>query len=96
MVIYSVLAWLVIGALAGGLAGTFVKGGGLGLVGDIIVGLIGAVTVGWLADALHITIGAGWISAIIAATLGACLLLVALRAARHLFDAITMPAFGES
>jgi len=80
---HSLIAWLIIGAIAGWLAGTFVKGGGFGLIGDIVVGIIGAFIGGWLAGALHIHVGSGWISAIITAAVGATLLLVLLRAVRR-------------
>ena len=80
---HSLLAWLVIGAVAGWLAGTFVKGGGFGLIGDIVVGIIGAFIGGWLAGVLHIHVGTGWISAIITAAVGAALLLLILRAVRR-------------
>jgi uncharacterized membrane protein YeaQ/YmgE (transglycosylase-associated protein family) len=80
---HSLIAWLVIGAIAGWLAGTFVKGGGFGLLGDILVGIIGAFIGGWLAGVLHIHIGSGWISAIITAAIGASLLLLLLRAVRR-------------
>jgi len=80
---HSLIAWLVIGAIAGWLAGTFVKGGGFGLIGDIVVGIIGAFIGGWLAGVLHIHIGSGWISAIITSAVGAILLLVVLRAVRR-------------
>ncbi len=79
---HSILAWLVIGAVAGWLAGIFIKGGGFGLIGDIIVGIIGAFIGGWGAGVLHIHIGAGWISEIITAAIGAALLLLILRAVR--------------
>ena len=79
---HSILAWLVIGAVAGWLAGIFIKGGGFGLIGDIIVGIIGAFIGGWGAGMLHIHIGAGWISEIITAAIGAALLLLILRAVR--------------
>jgi uncharacterized membrane protein YeaQ/YmgE (transglycosylase-associated protein family) len=79
---HSILAWLVIGAIAGWLAGILVKGGGFGLIGDIVVGIIGAFIGGWLAGVLHIHIGAGWISSIITAAIGAALLLFILRAVR--------------
>ena len=79
---HSILAWLVIGAIAGWLAGVLVKGGGFGLIGDIVVGIIGAFIGGWLAGVLHIHIGAGWISSIITAAIGAALLLFILRAVR--------------
>ena len=83
MASHSLIAWLVIGAIAGWLAGTFVKGGGLGLIGDIVVGIIGAFIGGWLAGVLHIHVGSGWISSIITAAVGAALLLVLLRAVRR-------------
>jgi uncharacterized membrane protein YeaQ/YmgE (transglycosylase-associated protein family) len=80
---HGIIAWLIIGAVAGWLAGTFVKGGGFGLIGDIIVGIVGAFVGGWLAGALHIGIGGGWISAIITATLGAVVFLLILRLFRR-------------
>ncbi|MDB5425173.1 MAG: Transglycosylase-associated protein [Phenylobacterium sp.] len=80
---HGLIAWLIIGAVAGWLAGTFVKGGGFGLLGDIVVGIIGACIGGWLAGVLHIHVGTGWISAIIVAAVGAVLLLVILRAVRR-------------
>jgi uncharacterized membrane protein YeaQ/YmgE (transglycosylase-associated protein family) len=80
---HSLIAWLVIGAIAGWLAGTFVKGGGFGLIGDIVVGIIGAFIGSWLAGVLHIHVGSGWISTIITAAVGAVLLLVIFRAVRR-------------
>ena len=80
---HSLIAWLVIGAIAGWLAGTFVKGGGFGLLGDIVVGIIGAFIGGWLAGVLGIHVGSGWISSILTAAIGAALLLLLLRAVRR-------------
>jgi uncharacterized membrane protein YeaQ/YmgE (transglycosylase-associated protein family) len=80
---HSLIAWLVIGAVAGLLAGILVKGGGFGLLGDIVVGIIGAFIGGWLAGVLHIHIASGWINGIITATIGAVLLLALLRAVRR-------------
>jgi uncharacterized membrane protein YeaQ/YmgE (transglycosylase-associated protein family) len=80
---HSIIAWIVIGAIAGWLAGTFVRGGGFGLFGDIVVGIVGAFIGGWLAGVLHIHVGTGWISAIITAAVGAILLLIILRAVRR-------------
>ena len=80
---HSLIAWLIIGAIAGWLAGTFVKGGGFGLIGDIVVGIIGAFIGGWLAGVLHIHVGSGWISSILTAAVGAALLLILLRAVRR-------------
>ena len=80
---HSLIAWIVIGAIAGWLAGTLVKGGGFGLLGDIVVGIIGAFIGGWLAGVLHIHVGSGWVSTILTAAVGAVLLLVILRAVRR-------------
>ena len=80
---HSIIAWLIIGAIAGWLAGTFVKGGGFGLIGDIVVGIIGAFVGGWLAGVFHVHIGGGWISTILTAAAGAVVLLIILRAVRR-------------
>jgi uncharacterized membrane protein YeaQ/YmgE (transglycosylase-associated protein family) len=65
----SILAWIIIGAVAGWLAGLIVKGYGFGIVGNIIVGILGAAIAGFLASYLHLytesTIGN-----IVAATVG--------------------------
>jgi uncharacterized membrane protein YeaQ/YmgE (transglycosylase-associated protein family) len=79
MEMHGLIAWLVIGAIAGWLAGSLVKGGGFGLLGDIVVGILGAFVGGWLAGILHISIGGGFISSIITATVGAIVLIVLLR-----------------
>jgi uncharacterized membrane protein YeaQ/YmgE (transglycosylase-associated protein family) len=80
---HGLIAWLIIGLVAGWLAGTFVKGGGFGLIGDIVVGIIGAFIGGWLAGVLHIHIGSGMISSIITAFVGAVLLILVLRMVRR-------------
>jgi len=76
---YGIIAWLVIGAIAGWLAGRVVKGGGFGLIVDIIVGIVGAVIGGFLAGVLGISTGAGLIGSIIVAFVGAVILLLILR-----------------
>ena len=76
---YGIIAWLVIGAIAGWLAGQVVKGGGFGLIVDIIVGIVGAVIGGFLAGVLGISTGGGIIGSIIVAFIGAVILLVILR-----------------
>ncbi len=75
----ALLIWLAIGAVAGWLAGTIMKGGGFGLVGDIVVGIVGAAIAGWLLPRLGIAIGGGIVGAIINAVIGACILLFVLR-----------------
>ena len=76
---HGLIAWLVIGAVAGWLAGVLVKGGGFGLVVDIIVGIVGAFIGGWLAGILGISLGGGWVGSIITAAIGAVILLFIIR-----------------
>ena len=80
---HSLIAWIIIGVVAGWLAGLLVKGGGFGLIGDIVVGVIGAFVGGWLAGVFHIHIGSGMISSIITATVGAVVLIFILRMVRR-------------
>ncbi|MGH9424252.1 MAG: GlsB/YeaQ/YmgE family stress response membrane protein, partial [Thermoanaerobaculia bacterium] len=67
----GLLWFLIIGAIAGWLAGLLMKGGGYGLLGDIIVGVIGAVLGGWLFGKLGIYPGGGLIGSLIVAFVGA-------------------------
>jgi uncharacterized membrane protein YeaQ/YmgE (transglycosylase-associated protein family) len=76
------LIWLVVGAVAGWLAGMIVKGGGFGLIGDIIVGIIGAFVGGWLFGQMGVSAGAGITGSIVTATIGAVVLLALLRMTR--------------
>ena len=70
----SILAWIIIGAIAGWLAGLLVKGYGFGLIGNIIVGILGAGIAGLIAPRLGLyTASTG--GNIVAATLGALILL---------------------
>ena len=80
---HGLIAWLIIGAIAGWLAGILVKGGGFGLIVDIIVGIVGAFVGGWLAEMLHITLGSGFIGSIIVAVIGAVILLFVIRLIRR-------------
>jgi len=75
----TIIIWLVIGAIAGWLAGLIVKGYGFGVIGNIIVGIIGSVIGGWLFGAFAVAPGTGIIGSIIAATIGAVILLLLLR-----------------
>jgi uncharacterized membrane protein YeaQ/YmgE (transglycosylase-associated protein family) len=76
MPVESLLILVLIGAVAGWLAGLIVKGFGFGLVGNIVIGILGALIATWLFPRLGVSLGAGIISAIISATLGAVILLV--------------------
>ncbi len=75
----TIIIWLVIGAIAGWLAGQIMKGGGFGLVGDIVVGIIGSVVAGWLLPRVGLYIGGGFIAEIINAVIGAVILLFVVR-----------------
>jgi uncharacterized membrane protein YeaQ/YmgE (transglycosylase-associated protein family) len=75
----TLVIWLVIGAIAGWLAGQIMKGGGFGLVGDIIVGIIGSVVAGWLLPRVGLYIGGGFIAEIINSVIGAVILLFVVR-----------------
>ncbi|CAH2395760.1 GlsB/YeaQ/YmgE family stress response membrane protein [Mesorhizobium ventifaucium] len=75
----SLLVFIIIGAIAGWLAGLMVKGFGLGLVGNIAVGIVGAFIAGWLFPRLGFAIGGGILASIIHATIGAVILLVLIK-----------------
>ena len=79
MDIQALIIWLVVGAIAGWLAGMVVKGSGYGLIGDIVVGILGGLIAGWLLPQVGIAIGSGIIAAIIDAFIGAVILLIVLR-----------------
>ena len=79
MDVQALIIWLVVGAIAGWLAGMVVKGSGYGLIGDIVVGILGGLIAGWLLPQVGIVIGSGIIAAIIDAFIGAVILLIALR-----------------
>jgi uncharacterized membrane protein YeaQ/YmgE (transglycosylase-associated protein family) len=76
----GIVAWLVVGAIAGWLAGQVMKGGGYGLVGDIVIGIIGAFIGGLLLTVLGIGGSAGLVGSIVVAFIGAVVLIAVLRA----------------
>jgi uncharacterized membrane protein YeaQ/YmgE (transglycosylase-associated protein family) len=78
----SLLVILFVGLVAGWLAGQIVQGTGFGLIGDLIIGILGAFIGSWLLPQLGIHLGTGLISAIVNATIGAVLLLLVVRLAR--------------
>ena len=78
----GLIAWLVVGAIAGWLAGQFMRGGGFGLVGDIVVGIVGAFIGGFLLTVLGIGGSAGLVGSIVVAFIGAVVLIAILRALR--------------
>ena len=74
--------FILIGIAAGWLAGQIMKGGGFGVLGDLIVGVIGALLGGFLFGLLGITAG-GLLGSLITATVGAIVLLALLRVIKH-------------
>jgi uncharacterized membrane protein YeaQ/YmgE (transglycosylase-associated protein family) len=75
----SLIWFLIIGAIAGWLAGLVMKGRGFGLLGDIIVGIVGAFLGGWLFGKLGVSFGGGLAGSLIVAFLGAVVLLFLVR-----------------
>ncbi len=72
----GILVWLIVGGIAGWLAGLIVKGGGQGIVVNIVVGIVGAVIGGWLFGQLGIAVGTGLLNSIVTAVIGAIVLLL--------------------
>jgi uncharacterized membrane protein YeaQ/YmgE (transglycosylase-associated protein family) len=70
------IVWLIVGGIAGWLAGLVVRGYGFGIIGNIIVGIVGAFIAGWLLPRLGIVIGGGTLGEVINAIIGAIILLL--------------------
>ena len=80
----GLLVALVVGAIAGWLAGQIMKGSGNGLIGDVIIGVIGGFVGSWLWGVLKLPLIANfWVSAIVTATVGAVLLLFVIKLVRR-------------
>ena len=76
----SIVVILIVGIIAGWIAGKVVRGTGYGLIGDLVVGVIGAFIGRWLFGILHIAmLGNFWIDSIAQAAVGAIVLLIVLR-----------------
>jgi uncharacterized membrane protein YeaQ/YmgE (transglycosylase-associated protein family) len=79
----GILVILVVGVIAGWLAGLVVQGAGFGIIGDLVIGIVGAFIGNWLlVGQLHISLGTGWIAAIVSAAIGAVILLVIVKLIR--------------
>jgi uncharacterized membrane protein YeaQ/YmgE (transglycosylase-associated protein family) len=76
----GLIAWLIVGLVAGWLAGQFMKGGGYGLVGDIVMGVIGAFVGGLLFTFLLPGSSVGLLGSIVVAFIGAVVLIAIVRA----------------
>jgi uncharacterized membrane protein YeaQ/YmgE (transglycosylase-associated protein family) len=75
----SLLVILLVGIVAGWLAGKIVRGTGFGIIGDLLVGIVGAFIGNWSLPRIGIHLGTGVVSAFVNATLGAILLLLVVR-----------------
>jgi len=73
----SVIGWIVLGLIAGWLAGQFMRGGGYGIIGDIVLGILGAIVGGWLTGQLlgRDIVNGFNIESLIVAVLGAVVLI---------------------
>lgn len=71
----GVIGWLVIGAISGWVAGQIMKGRGFGLLGNIIVGIVGAAVGGWIFSALGESTSDGFLGSIVTSVIGAVVLL---------------------
>ena len=78
MTLESLLIWMIVGAVAGFLAGIIVKGFGFGLMGNIVVGILGAFLAGWLLplSGVSFTLVSPLVTSIAYATIGAVVLLL--------------------
>ena len=74
----GIIAALIIGGIAGWLAGLIVRGAGFGIIGNIVIGIIGALLASWLLPQLGVSLGYGWVRDIINATIGGVIILVIL------------------
>jgi len=71
----ELLGTLIIGALAGWLGGVIYKGSGLGLIGNIVIGILGSFVGYWLFGLVGISLGTGWLGAILTGAIGAIVIL---------------------
>lgn len=79
----GILAWIIVGLIAGWLAGKVMKGGGYGVLVDIILGILGGILGGWLFGLLGIWQGRGLIGSIVVAFIGAVILVAITRAVKR-------------
>ena len=75
----SLIVILIVGVIAGWLAGQIMRGYGFGLIGDLAVGIVGALIGDWLLPKLNIHLGTGIVGSIVTAAIGAIIFLFVLR-----------------
>ena len=79
----GLIYWLVVGLIAGWLAGVVMKGGGYGIVVDIILGILGGILGGWIFSMLGVGAGGGLVGSVIVAFVGAVVLVAISRALKR-------------
>ena len=73
--LWSFLVWILVGALAGWIAGELMRGNGFGFFGNVIVGILGAILGGWLFNVIGLDPSYGFIGSLITSVIGAVVLL---------------------
>lgn len=81
--LWTVLGWIIIGALAGWIAGEVMRGDGFGLIGNAVVGILGAIVGGWVFSLLGFGTDFGFLGSLITATIGAIILLFTISLVRR-------------
>jgi uncharacterized membrane protein YeaQ/YmgE (transglycosylase-associated protein family) len=79
----GLIVFLIVGALAGWIAAKMVRGRGFGLLGNIVLGILGAVVAGYLLPQLGFTAGGGFFASLLHATIGAVVLLFVVRLVKN-------------
>ena len=72
----EIVVILIIGAIAGWLGSTIYRGSGLGLLGNIVIGIIGSFVGYWALGKLGVDLGSGWIGVILTGAIGAIIILI--------------------
>src|SRR5258706_711743 len=85
MALNSILVWILVGGIAGMIAGWLIGGLHTGCIGTVLIGIVGAFIGAWLLSALHVSIGGSvLVNDIITATIGAAVLLLVIRIIRRI------------
>ncbi|HLW89717.1 MAG TPA: GlsB/YeaQ/YmgE family stress response membrane protein [Roseiarcus sp.] len=71
----SFIVWLIVGGIAGWLAGQLFRGAGFGLIGNILLGVVGSLVAGFLLPRLGVVIGGGFIADVVDAAIGSIIVL---------------------
>ena len=79
----GLIYWIIVGLIAGWLTGQVMRGGGYGVVADIVLGIVGGIIGGWVFGALGIGTGTSMLGSIIVAFIGAVILVAITRAIRR-------------